>query len=69
MISTLQMYDWPEIRVYTDAWWDGISRHLSIGDAPLSRPENYTQPWLQENLLFSQTCGYPFTHALKGKGG
>src|SRR4029077_15357307 len=23
--------------------------------------------WLSDELLFSQTCGYPLTHALKGR--
>ncbi len=66
MIAALQMYDWPELRAATDAWWAGLSRHLGVS-LPLSRPDDFTAPWFHGDLLFAQTCGYPFTHALKGK--
>lgn len=66
MIAALQMYDWPEIRDATDRWWAGIARHLGA-DVPLSRPEDFTAPWFRDDLLLAQTCGYPFTHALKGQ--
>ena len=66
MIAALQMYDWPEVREATDLWWAGIARHLGI-DVPLSRPADFTAPWRRDDLLFGQTCGYPFTHALKGQ--
>lgn len=66
MIAALQMYDWPETRDATDRWWAGLSRHLGV-DVPLSRPDDYTSPWFDDGLVFAQTCGYPFTHALKGK--
>lgn len=66
MIAALQMYDWPELRAATDAWWAGLARHLGVATA-LSRPEDFTSPWFRDDLLFGQTCGYPFTHALKGK--
>jgi hypothetical protein len=26
MIAALPMYDWPEIREATDAWWAGLAR-------------------------------------------
>jgi ABC-type phosphate/phosphonate transport system substrate-binding protein len=63
MIATLPMYDWPEVREATDRWWGGISRHLRI-DVVLSRIDRYADAWTRDDLLFSQTCGYPFTHAL-----
>lgn len=66
MIAALQMYDWPEVREATDAWWAGLARHMGIS-VPLSRPADFTGPWLREDLLFGQTCGYPFTHALKSR--
>ena len=66
MIAALQMYDWPEVRQATEIWWQGIARYLGT-DVPLSRPEDYTSPWQRSDLLFAQTCGYPFTHALQGK--
>ena len=66
MIAALQMYDWPELRAATDAWWAGLSRHLGV-DLPLSRPADFMSPWLRDDLYLAQTCGYPFTHALNGQ--
>ena len=66
MIASLPMYDWPEVREATDRWWRGIARHLN-STVPLLRGGDHTAPWKDASLLFSQTCGYPFTHALAGK--
>lgn len=65
------MYDLPEIRAATDAWWAGIARHMrrvGITGAPgtLSRNASTMAQWRNRDLLFSQTCGYPLTHALAG---
>ncbi|MDP4824152.1 MAG: hypothetical protein NWR47_09420 [Aestuariivirgaceae bacterium] len=66
MIASLQMYDWPEIRDATDAFWHGLARHM--GEAvELARPADHKAPWRDPALLFSQTCGYPFTHEFAGK--
>jgi ABC-type phosphate/phosphonate transport system substrate-binding protein len=66
MIAALQMYDWPETRQATDQWWAGLAHHLGL-DLPLSRPDDFTGPWHRDDLIFAQTCGYPFTHVLKGR--
>lgn len=66
MIATLPMYDWPEIRHATNAWWQGLARHAGLA-TPLDRSTDYVQAWGQPDLVFSQTCGYPFTHEFKGK--
>ena len=66
MIASLPMYDWPEVRQATDAWWAGLARHFGVA-ASLDRGPDHTAPWHRSDLLFSQTCGYPFTHALRGK--
>lgn len=63
MLASLPMYDWPEIRAATDAWWAGIARHAGLG-FPLSRVDDYAGHWRRDDLVFSQTCGYPFTHGL-----
>ncbi len=65
MIASLPMYDWPEIRKATDAWWKGLSHHLGI-TAELDRGADYFAPWRRPDLVFSQTCGYPLTHEFKG---
>lgn len=68
MIASMPMYDYPELRDATDAWWNAIARHAGA-ELPLSRPENFMAPWSRSDLAFSQTCGYPFTHGFKGQLG
>ena len=71
MIASLPMYDWPEVRQATDAWWAGLARHLSAEGfaAPrrLSRTRIPATPWRRSRLVVSQTCGYPLTHDFKGR--
>lgn len=66
MIASLPMYDWPEVRPATDAWWRCISRHAGAG-FPLTREADYAACWSHPDLVFTQTCGYPFTHAFAGQ--
>lgn len=66
MTVSLPMYDWPEVRKATDALWHGIDRHLGSGEN-LTRQPDYVALWRRPGLLFSQTCGYPFTHEFDGK--
>jgi ABC-type phosphate/phosphonate transport system substrate-binding protein len=66
------MYEPPELRAATDAWWQGLARHFraaGIADVPdaLTRPDDPYVHWAEPALLFSQTCGYPLTHACAGK--
>lgn len=70
-VASLPMYDLPELRAATDAWWQGLARAFrreGIADVPggLDRRESYHDVWLAPDLLISQTCGYPLTHALAG---
>jgi ABC-type phosphate/phosphonate transport system substrate-binding protein len=62
--ASLPMYDWPEIREHTDAFWAGFQRHARLS-LTLNRDSSYSEPWRNPNLIFSQTCGYPFTHEFK----
>jgi ABC-type phosphate/phosphonate transport system substrate-binding protein len=66
MIASLPMYDWPEVREATDAWWHGLSRHLGL-PVGLTRIADYAALWRDPSLVFSQTCGYPFTHDFRGR--
>jgi ABC-type phosphate/phosphonate transport system substrate-binding protein len=71
-VASLPMYDLPELRAATDAWWQGLARAFrreGIADVPasLDRRPTYQEVWLARDLLFSQTCGYPLTHALAGR--
>ena len=68
--ASLPMYDLPELRAATDAWWAGLARALraagleTVPDA-LTRQDDHEALWREPELLFSQTCGYPLTHAYR----
>ncbi len=69
MLVSLSMYDVPEARHLTDAWWQGLAGHLAeLGFEGLPLHLNRTlteeQVWTSPELLLSQTCGYPL--ALSG---
>lgn len=69
MIASLPMYDLPELKTATDAWWSGVAtalRRTGIDAVPdqLTRVDNVDTVWRDPNLLLSQTCGYPLTHDL-----
>jgi ABC-type phosphate/phosphonate transport system substrate-binding protein len=72
MIVGQPMYAMPELVSVTEAWWQGLRRHFiaaGIVDPPadLTMPVDLVQHWLAPDLLFTQTCGYPLTHALSGR--
>ncbi|MEP6546509.1 MAG: PhnD/SsuA/transferrin family substrate-binding protein [Gammaproteobacteria bacterium] len=61
--ASLPMYDFPEARAATDAWWAGLRRHLAgegVADTPstLLRRDDLIEQWSDPALLISQTCGY-----------
>jgi ABC-type phosphate/phosphonate transport system substrate-binding protein len=64
------MYDWPEVRLATDALWAAIAAAVRTRglDAPeaLDRTRPPEDQWRDPDLLFSQTCGYPYATALRG---
>ena len=59
------MYDWPEVHGATEAWWRGLLKHLGMA-IELDRNPDHFAAWRRNDLYFSQTCGYPFTHEFKG---
>ncbi len=66
------MYTMPELAAATDSWGQGLRHHFSlagIDDLPelLQMPADLVDHWLAPDLLFTQTCGYPLTHALAGR--
>jgi ABC-type phosphate/phosphonate transport system substrate-binding protein len=72
LLASLPMYDLPELAAATDAWWQGLAaafRAEGLRDVPsrLDRGGDAAALWTSPELLFSQTCGYPLTHALAGK--
>ncbi|HUL05457.1 MAG TPA: PhnD/SsuA/transferrin family substrate-binding protein [Candidatus Acidoferrum sp.] len=71
-VASLPMYDLPELRAATDAWWQGLAhafRREGIADVPdsLDGRTSYQEIWSRPDLLFSQTCGYPLMRALAGR--
>ncbi len=66
MLMTLPMYDYPEWRSATDAWAKALAERAGC-PVTLSRPEDFADAWSRSDLVFSQTCGYPFTHAFRGQ--
>ncbi|TDJ61991.1 MAG: hypothetical protein E2O37_11735 [Proteobacteria bacterium] len=69
MIASLPMYDLPELRTATDAWWSGMAtalRRAGIDAVPdqLTRVDNIAAVWRDPNLLLSQTCGYPLVREM-----
>jgi ABC-type phosphate/phosphonate transport system substrate-binding protein len=71
-VVSLSMYDIAETAAATDAWWRGLARHFTaagVADVPaaLTRPGLGPDFWLRPNMLFSQTCGYPFITSLTGR--
>jgi ABC-type phosphate/phosphonate transport system substrate-binding protein len=71
-LASLPMYNPPEAVGASAALWRGLARHLrraGIEDVPdeLTPRPDLPDHWLSPDLLFSQTCGYPLTHALSGR--
>jgi ABC-type phosphate/phosphonate transport system substrate-binding protein len=72
MLASLPMYDLPEVAGATAAWWQGLARAFraeGIANVPdrLTAATPLYDHWRNPDLLISQTCGYPLTHALAGK--
>ena len=64
------MYELPEVRNATDAWWAGIAKALrreGISEVPekLLRSGDVGEQWRSPSLLLSQCCGYPLIHAYR----
>jgi ABC-type phosphate/phosphonate transport system substrate-binding protein len=64
IITSLPMYDLPELQSLTDDWWQGLASAMQsqgIANPPnqLSRADDDAAFWRRDDLLVSQTCGYP----------
>lgn len=70
--ASLPMYTLPEITDTVDKWWRGVARHMRTAGActtpdTLVQPTSVLEHWTDENLVFSQTCGFPLIYLLKNK--
>jgi len=74
MAVRLPMYDWIEVRDATreleSALQGALSAALGLSDRdfrPWPEDGDLIDTWCDPDLLLTQTCGYPLTHALQGK--
>src|SRR5262245_38860101 len=72
MRAMISMYQMPEHAAGVEAWWAGLARHwraAGLNDVPGQScvPDNLYELWRAPDLFIAQTCGYPLTHALRGK--
>ncbi len=71
-LASLPMSNPAECAGASAALWRGLAAHMrragieEVPDELVERPE-LPDHWLSPDLLFSQTCGYPLTHALSGR--
>lgn len=70
MLASLPMYYAPAEAI--DAFWRNVAaglRRRGVTGVPqtLDWPTDPHTHWLDPGLLLSQTCGYPLTHALRGR--
>lgn len=67
MIANLGMYDLPHLQSSNDAFWAAIRAELGFGPETLSRDNDMWDIWQNPDLLFAQTCGYPYRAKLHDK--
>ena len=71
--ASLPMYNPAEAPGASAALWSGIARHFrragieNVPDVLLDRPP-IPDHWFSDELLFSQTCGYPLQTIHRGQG-
>ncbi|WP_320199660.1 phosphate/phosphite/phosphonate ABC transporter substrate-binding protein [Agrobacterium sp. rho-13.3] len=70
--ASLAMYvSPPQVAEATQAFWVALGARIRAKglEAPLALDEtiHYDEAWLQPDLLFGQTCGYPYVQRLRGK--
>jgi ABC-type phosphate/phosphonate transport system substrate-binding protein len=72
LVASLLMYDRPDVVQHAnDALWTALrerlrSQGLDVPDA-LDRSGSHDSYWLRPDLIFGQTCGYPYVEELKGR--
>lgn len=67
MIVSLPMYDWPETEVYNDQFWTTFRKELLNHCKEIPKQLNrsdYLAQWQRDDVLISQTCGYPLVTEL-----
>lgn len=72
MIASLGMYDRAETQAANDRLWAGIrdglrANGVAAPDGLTRGPHAYWDAWQSPELVFSQTCGFPFRARLHGQ--
>ncbi|QYX55862.1 PhnD/SsuA/transferrin family substrate-binding protein [Roseovarius sp. SCSIO 43702] len=67
MIASLPMYDRPETAAANDRLWSEIAARLEEAPEALTRGGDPWEHWLSPDLVFSQTCGFPYRARLHDK--
>ena len=72
LVASLLMYDRPDVvQRANDALWAALRDRLRARglDVPetLDRSGSHDSYWLRPDLIFGQTCGYPYVEELKGR--
>jgi ABC-type phosphate/phosphonate transport system substrate-binding protein len=67
MIASLPMYDRAETAAANNRFWQCIRARLGEGPLSLTREGNLWDHWQSPDLIFSQTCGYPYRVKLHGQ--
>lgn len=61
--AALPLYDWPELRDATDAFWAALAPRIAAAGLPapatLDRAAEPDELWNDPELVFAQTCGLP----------
>lgn len=68
--ASLPMYDFPEVRAATDAWWSGVAKHMlkaGVDETPaqLQHDVPVKSLWQHKDLLLSQCCGFDVVFGFK----
>lgn len=67
-LVALDMYDWPELRAETTAFWHLLRAQLAQegieADTDITRASDVSVPWRDPGLLLAQTCGLPLVSGI-----
>ena len=72
MIASYPMYNLPQMQPSLVRWWQDICQYLNTHNISVSTGLTHIETdlykhWLNPDLFFSQTCGYPLTTVLRQK--
>ncbi len=70
LVASLGMYDYPVVAEANRRLWTAIGAYLRAAGVKAPAELDPAEPrevWADPRLLFGQTCGYPFTTALRGR--